>query len=136
MTPPIALVIFDCDGVPVDSEPPAMRVLFRHDPRAGLELAPATGYDLFLGCSLSSVGTMLAEDFGVSDDTALPRCASASTPPSGAELKPMPGIARPAALLVPVPSVAPRASRSGIELSLRLTGLWPWFEGRPSARPW
>lgn len=131
MTPPIALVIFDCDGVLVDSEPLAMRVLLDTIRGAGLELAPATGYDLFLGRSLSSVGTMLAEDFGVSlDDTALAEMRQRLYAAFRAELKPMPGIAETLAAL-PVPfCVASSSQPERIELSLRLTGLWPRFEGR------
>lgn len=131
MTRPAGLVIFDCDGVLVDSEPLSMQVLLETIRGAGLSLDPATGYDLFLGRSLASVGTMLAEDFGVVlDDAALAEMRQRLYAAFRAGLKPVPGIAETlAALPVPV-CVASSSQPERIELSLRLTGLWPRFAGR------
>ena len=46
-----SLVIFDCDGVLVDSEPLANTILTRHLGRAGIELSEAQVQGIFRGCS-------------------------------------------------------------------------------------
>ena len=46
-----SLVIFDCDGVLVDSEPLANTILTRHLGRAGIELSEAQVQAMFRGCS-------------------------------------------------------------------------------------
>jgi beta-phosphoglucomutase-like phosphatase (HAD superfamily) len=45
----VRLVIFDCDGVLVDSEPMAMRILLETDSEAGLDVSPRVAYPSFLG---------------------------------------------------------------------------------------
>lgn len=59
------LVIFDCDGGLVDSEPLAMRVLLETFSEAGLSLDTVAGYDRFLGSSLTSISATLSKDFRV-----------------------------------------------------------------------
>lgn len=129
--PPTALVIFDCDGVLVDSETLSMRILLETLRGAGLSLEPKTGYELFLGRSLASVGQTLREDFGiVLDEVALAEMRQRLYAAFRAELRPVPGVADAlAALRVPV-CVASSSQPERVELSLRLTGLWTWFEGR------
>lgn len=131
MTPPPELVIFDCDGVLVDSEPLSMRVLLDTLRTAGLSLDPAIGYDLFLGRSLASIVKTLSEDFGVVlDAAALAEMRQRLYAAFRAELKPMPGIAAMlTALEIPF-CVASSSQPERVELSLRATGLWPFFEGR------
>src|SRR3569623_1672451 len=46
---PIRLIIFDCDGVLVDSEPLAMRVLLRALANAGLDVSAESGFRTCLG---------------------------------------------------------------------------------------
>lgn len=125
------LVIFDCDGVLVDSEPLAMAVLLETIRGAGLELDPAAGYDLFLGRSLSSVGRMLVEDFGIElDATALDEMRQRLYARFRAELRPIRHVPEVVAgLRVPF-CVASSSQPERIELTLRLTGLWPHFEGK------
>ncbi len=125
------LVIFDCDGVLVDSEPLAMRVLLDTIRAQGLSLDPEVGYDLFLGRSLESIGKTLAEDFGILlDDAALAEMRQRLYAVFQAELKPIPGIAE-VLEAMPVPfCVASSSQPERVELSLRLAGLWKWFEGR------
>ena len=129
--PATALVIFDCDGVLVDSESLSMRILLETIRGAGLSLDPAIGYDLFLGRSLASVGQTLREDFGVTlDEVALAEMRQRLYAAFRDELRPVPGVADTlSALGVPV-CVASSSQPERVELSLRLTGLWPWFEGR------
>ena len=44
MPSPIRLIIFDCDGVLVDSEPLAMRVLLRTLAAAGLDVSTESAF--------------------------------------------------------------------------------------------
>ena len=129
--PPTALVIFDCDGVLVDSEALSMRILLETLRGAGLSLAPEIGYQLFLGRSLASVGQTLREEFGVAlDEVALAEMRQRLYAAFRAELRSVPGVADAlAALRLPV-CVASSSQPERVELSLRLTGLWTWFEGR------
>ena len=70
--PPPAFVIFDCDGVLVDSEPLSMRVLLEAIASRGAALDPEIGYARFLGRSLASICQDVEQDFGVTlDATAL-----------------------------------------------------------------
>ena len=59
------LVIFDCDGVLVDSEPISLSVLLDIISEAGLDLDPDAAHDRFLGRSLASVVQLLRDEFGV-----------------------------------------------------------------------
>ncbi len=59
------LVIFDCDGVLVDSEPLSLRVLVENLAEAGLDMHPDTAQSRFLGISLASICDILSAEFGV-----------------------------------------------------------------------
>ena len=52
------LVIFDCDGVLVDSEPIALRMLVEMLAEAGVPLDAAAVSDRFLGRSLEQIEMM------------------------------------------------------------------------------
>lgn len=54
--PPPDLVIFDCDGVLVDSEPVSMRILLETIRSAGLSAEPAVGYELSAAALRASAG--------------------------------------------------------------------------------
>ena len=130
MTPP-PLVIFDCDGVLVDSEPLAMAVLLDTIRAQGLEIDPGQGYELFLGRSLASVGEMLVEDFGVNlDQPALDEMRQRLYARFRAELEPIPHVPEVVAGLTTAFCVASSSQPERVELALRLTGLWERFEGR------
>src|ERR1043165_4784721 len=51
---PVKLVIFDCDGVLVDSEPLAMRILLRVIESQGITIAPDEAFRNYLGRSVAS----------------------------------------------------------------------------------
>jgi HAD superfamily hydrolase (TIGR01509 family) len=125
------LVIFDCDGVLVDSEPLAMRVLLEIVASRGLVLDPATGYERFLGRSLASVCQDLEAAFGIDlDAPALEAMRQRLYATFEAELKPIPGVERVLAQLKTPFCVASSSQPERIALSLRVTGLLPHFEGR------
>lgn len=60
---PVKLVIFDCDGVLVDSEPLAIRVLLDVLNESGLSLTFDEAIELFLGRSMQSISRMLKLKF-------------------------------------------------------------------------
>src|SRR3569832_2085551 len=61
----IRLIIFDCDGVLVDSEPLAMRVLLEAIEKAGVSIPPEFGFRNYLGRSFSSVALSLYDLHGL-----------------------------------------------------------------------
>jgi HAD superfamily hydrolase (TIGR01509 family) len=125
------LVLFDCDGVLVDSEPIALRLLVSTLAAAGVTLTPAEADDLFLGRSLASTREIVARDYGlIVTDAALDDMRRALYAAFRAELRPIPHVAEVIDAL-PCPfAVASSSQPERIELSLRVTGLWPRFEGR------
>jgi HAD superfamily hydrolase (TIGR01509 family) len=128
VTPLAGLVIFDCDGVLVDSEPIAMRVLLETLAAEGLDLDPATGFERFLGRSLASIREIIATDFGLRlTDAALETMRQNLYAAFRAELVPTRGIvAALDAMDVPF-CVASSSQPERIRLSLDVTGLLPRF---------
>jgi HAD superfamily hydrolase (TIGR01509 family) len=125
------LVVFDCDGVLVDSEPIAMRVLLETIAAEGLALDEATGYARLLGRSLAGIREILAEEFGiVLDDAALAGMRRRLYAAFESELQPIPGVAATLDALGRPYCVASSSQPERIEVSLRATGLWARFEGR------
>jgi HAD superfamily hydrolase (TIGR01509 family) len=129
--PPLSLVIFDCDGVLVDSEPIALRLLLETLDEAGLPLDPEEAHARFLGRSLASTREILAQDYGIAlTDDALAEMRRRLYAAFRAELRPIPGIAE-ALDALPAPyCVASSSQPERIELSLTVAGLWPCFRGR------
>lgn len=62
--PPFDLVIFDCDGVLVDSEPLALKVCLELGAELGWPLTEDEVIDRFLGRSERAVGEQIAERLG------------------------------------------------------------------------
>ena len=132
-TPP-KLVIFDCDGVLVDSEPLIERSFLRVMRRYGLRLGPADYRDTFKGISIRRTADILKARWGE------------SLPPDIGEvidseewiemergLQPVFGVAdavRSVAASGTMVCVGSNASPDAIEQRLKLTGLYDWFAGR------
>jgi HAD superfamily hydrolase (TIGR01509 family) len=127
--PAAGLIIFDCDGVLVDSEPLSMRVLLETVAEAGAIIHAKQGYELFLGKSLASVIQILRRDYGVAvSDDALSAMRQKLYALFRAELRPIEAIAD-ALQAIELPScVASSSQVERIRLSLQVTGLLSFFE--------
>jgi HAD superfamily hydrolase (TIGR01509 family) len=131
VTGPPGLVIFDCDGVLVDSEPIAQRLLLSTLAAAGVTLTPAEADAIFLGRSLATTREIVARDYGFSvSDAALDDMRLALYAAFRAELQPIPHVVETLDALACACCVASSSQPERIELSLRVTGLWRRFEGR------
>jgi HAD superfamily hydrolase (TIGR01509 family) len=126
-----ALVIFDCDGVLVDSEVVAARVLARElaaigIPRTAEEcIVRYTGISMpsMVACIEAELGRRLPADFAE-------RVRAADAAAFTAELRAVPGVREVLARLVHPKCVASSGRLSKMLLTLTLTGLMPFFEPR------
>lgn len=127
-TPPPDLIIFDCDGVLVDSEPLALRVLLEGISEAGVTIPEALAYERFLGRSLASVIETLTRDFGVTLEThALEAMRDRLYALFREELRAMTGLAEALEKLSMSVCVASSSQMERIRLSLEVTGLARYF---------
>ncbi|MFB2550102.1 HAD family hydrolase [Ensifer soli] len=127
--PPIGLVIFDCDGVLVDSEPISMAVLVAELAASGVTMSLPDVTERFLGRSMKSMCEVLSAEYGfAAGDEFLERVRTSLYARFRAELQPVEGIAE-AVRRLPVPHcVASSSQPERIRLSLTVTGLIDLFE--------
>ena len=125
------LVIFDCDGVLVDSEPVSNRILAELLSAEGLPTTAEDSIRDFMGRSWASVAAIVEERLG----RPLPgefssRYLDKLFEAFERELEPVPGVA--AALeAIPLPTcVASSGSQERIRTALAATGLLERFDGR------
>ena len=127
-SPPIELIIFDCDGVLVDSEPLAMRVLLKAIAEAGIEIDAESGFREFLGRSLATVTARLEETHGLRlDAAALERMRRELYETFRRELTPTRFITETLDRLQVPFCVASSSQKERIGLSLGVTGLLERF---------
>src|SRR5688572_3437111 len=125
------LVTFDCDGVLLDSEPIANRVLSERVAELGLRISPEEVMRAFIGRTRQAclehaaalLGGPLPEGFAAEWDAAL---FSAF----GAELRPVPGVREIVERLALPYCVASNSSHQRIRVALAAAGLLALFEGR------
>lgn len=125
------LVIFDCDGVLIDSEIISARMLVDELSRLGVRIDLGYVARHFLGRSYPVVMAQIRAEFGLDlppdfEDAYRARLLDAFR----RELKVMPGVARVLARMGLPWCVATSSSPRRAEMSLQLAGLWPLVEGR------
>jgi HAD superfamily hydrolase (TIGR01509 family) len=125
------LVIFDNDGVLVDSEPIAADVLARLLSEHGLPTTPQEAMRDFIGASMERVRRVSEERLGdrLPDDF-VRRYYDALFARYPGELRAVEGVALALARIDLPKCVASSGSLERIRRSLRLVGLWAHFEGR------
>ncbi|MDQ0994427.1 HAD family phosphatase [Streptomyces sp. V3I7] len=132
MIKPIDLVIFDCDGILVDSEPVAVRVEAAALAELGWKLTEAEIVDRFVGRSTASMTKEIEAHLGRSlppgwADSVEARHREAFR----TELKPVDGIAEALDALHHVPTcIASSGTHEKMRFTLGLTDLYSRFEGR------
>ena len=137
------LVVFDCDGVLVDSEPLANRVLAERLATVGLHLSLEEVMARFVGLTREAciaraaqmLGRPLPEDFARTWDEVLYARLRR-------ELQAVDGVAEVLDALETPFCAASNSSPERLKLGLEAAGLWPRFEGRafsaqevPSPKP-
>ncbi len=128
---PPALVIFDCDGVLVDSEPISLGVLTRGLNGIGLALDVETVRARYAGTSMVSIMQRVMDEDGIAPPEGFVERVKAETLRAfEAELSAMAGIAEAlTAFRLPF-CVASSSDPVRLRRSLTLTGLLPLFDGR------
>ncbi len=141
---PLELVIFDCDGVLVDSEPISNRVLAAELSRIGLATTAESSMRDYMGRSWSAcveifesrLGRPLPADFTTGFFDRLEAALRA-------EVQPVAGIHAALARISTPTCVASSGRRDKMAVTLGVTGLLPHFEGRifsaadvARAKPW
>lgn len=123
------LVIFDCDGVLVDSEPISISVLREMIRTAGHEIGEDVAYERFLGRSMASICATLADDPGI-EITAdqLGAMRERLNARFRAELKAIDRVGWALQALPMARCVASSSKPERIALSLTVTGLFPLLE--------
>lgn len=135
MATPAQLVLFDCDGVLVDSEALSVRIVAGIVREEGLDLSEDQITELYVGRATTFVTAdierRLDRPLGFEwSDRYLPLFREAVL----AELRPVPGI-RESLDLITVPTcVASSGSQEKMQLTLGATGLYERFQGRIFSR--
>jgi HAD superfamily hydrolase (TIGR01509 family) len=120
----ISLVIFDCDGVLVDSEALSLSSLLDMVRAAGGEVSEDAAYEHFLGRSMAAVRQALASEFGLAvTDEHLSAMRVELMRKFREELQAMPGMAEALARLPMARCVASSGTLERIRHALEVTGL-------------
>lgn len=123
------LIIFDCDGVLVDSEIISTSVLFDLFVQYDIPIDRQTIYERFLGRSMASMRSVLNDEYAIAmTDEHLAFVRRNMRERFAQELKSVPGIADALSRLRLPFCVASSSSPERIRLSLGVTGLLDFFE--------
>ncbi|RVD57930.1 HAD family hydrolase [Mesorhizobium sp. M2D.F.Ca.ET.185.01.1.1] len=123
------LVIFDCDGVLVDSEALSVSALLGMIELAGGTVSEDAAYEHFLGKSMKSVREILGRDFGLEiSDQHLTAMRVDLMRKFREELKPIPGVRDVLPKLGLPCCVASSGTLERIRYALDVTGLLPLLE--------
>ena len=128
------LVIFDCDGVLVDSEPIAARLTAEAVSELGWSMSAELAKAEFLGDTFSNIIRRIEEKLGRAVPADWPARSQANLLAAfERELTPVPGVRTAIDELVAAGAtlaVASQGTHEKMQLTLRVTGLLPFFEGR------
>lgn len=128
---PLSLIIFDCDGVLVDSEPISLLRLTLGLNRIGVPIDVETVRVRFAGTSMASIMAHIVRDYAVTVPDDFVAAVKADTLRAfDAGLLAMPGVADAVAGLALPRCVASSSDPVRLAHTLGLTGLAPLFEGR------
>lgn len=131
---PVDLVIFDCDGVLVDSEPLALRICVELGAELGWPLTEDEIVDRFLGRSERAVRAQLAERLGeAAADVWAERYQTRLAAAIDAELTEVDGVSEALAALATTAlpqCIASSGSHAKMRRTLGRTGLYERFAGR------
>ncbi len=123
------LLIFDCDGVLVDSEPISMSVLLETLSGQGLVIDPAEAYEQFLGRSLTTIAEILLHTYRLAlSHAALDQMRLKLYDRFRKELKATPRIEATLAAIPIARCVASSSQLERIRLALEVTELRGLFE--------
>lgn len=127
-----ALVIFDCDGVLVDSEPLSLGTLTARLNRIGVAIDVDTVRSRFAGTSMTSIMEHIAHDFPtvVVPEDFVAAVKAETLDVFDRELRAMAGVAVAVQALDIPTCVASSSDPVRLRHSLTLTGLLPLFDGR------
>jgi HAD superfamily hydrolase (TIGR01509 family) len=127
----ITSVIFDCDGVLVDSEEIANSALAELLTEAGLPTTYDQAVEVYRGRSMESVVATASERFGSSLPLDLSeRYYTRIKEVFETDLRPVPGVTDTLKRIDLPDCVASNGPLHKMETTLRLTGLWDRFKGR------
>ena len=124
------LIIFDCDGVLVDSELLSCRCLSEVLSEFGIALSEQQALELFLGRSTKAIEQHYRDLGQVVPDGFLPRFKSRVLSTFAGALQPIPGIRAVVSELNKPFCVASSSDLDRVSLSLDVTGLKPHFDDR------
>jgi HAD superfamily hydrolase (TIGR01509 family) len=131
---PRLLVIFDCDGVLVDSEPIAARLTAEAVSELGWQMSPELAKAEFLGDTFANIIRRVEEKIGGEVPVDWPARSQANLLAAlKRELTPVAGVRSAIAALIAAGAtlaVASQGSHEKMQLTLSVTGLLPFFEGR------
>ncbi|WP_332715613.1 HAD family hydrolase [Pelagibacterium mangrovi] len=122
------LIIFDCDGVLIDSEPVASRTLALALQRAGITITAEESHIVFTGNAETDIRRICIERYGLADvEAVFARWHEDLYAEFAVSLRPMAGMLDLVSNLKAAKCVASNSGFARLEASLGRTALWPFF---------